>query len=119
MAIGGVFEAKGDLAAALSAYRESVAIRRALSAADSSNNGLRCDLAASLIKTGDILEAQGDLAGAFGAYRETLDIARELSEREPQQAQWQSDLVSLKEKIGLMARSPQDEGSPPPNLDQR
>ena len=63
--VGDVLLAQGDLAGALKAYRESLAIGARLAAADPSNAGWQRDLSVSQEKVGDVLLAQGDLAGAL------------------------------------------------------
>ena len=67
--------AYGDLAAALAAYRASLAIAERLAAADPSNAEWQRDLSVSHDKLGDVLVAQGQLADALAAYRASLAIA--------------------------------------------
>ena len=62
---GDVLRDQGDLAGALAAYRESLAVRRRLAEADPSNAGWQRDLSVSHEKIGDVLRDQGDLAGAL------------------------------------------------------
>ena len=81
--VGDVLLAQGDLAGALQAYRESLAIRARLAAADPSNAGWQRDLSVSQEKVGDVLLAQGDLAGALQAYRESLAIGARLAAADP------------------------------------
>ena len=56
--------AQGDLSAALSAYRASLAIRERLAAADPGNAGWQRDLSVSHGKLGDVLRAGGPDRGA-------------------------------------------------------
>ena len=70
--VGDVLSDQGDLAGALAAYRESLAVSRRLAEADPSNAGWQRDLSVSQQKMGDVLRDQGDLAGALAAYRESL-----------------------------------------------
>ncbi len=64
---GDVLRDQGDLAGALAAYRESLAVRRRLAEADPSNASWQRDLSVSQEKIGDVLRDQGDLAGALAA----------------------------------------------------
>jgi hypothetical protein len=48
--IGEVLKAQGDLAGALAAYRDGLAIRKALAAKDPGNTGWQIDLVVSLYK---------------------------------------------------------------------
>ena len=63
--VGDVQVAQGDLAGALTSYRDSLAIRERLAQADPGNAGWRRDLAVSHNKIGNVQVAQGDLAGAL------------------------------------------------------
>jgi hypothetical protein len=69
--IGNVKLRAGDAAGTLTAYEESLAIRRDL-AKDKSNARAQRDLSISLEKIGDIKLRAGDAAGALAAYEESL-----------------------------------------------
>ena len=58
----------GDNDGALAAYRESLAIRQQLAAADPSNTDLKRDVAATLSGIGDALLNAGDKPNALAAY---------------------------------------------------
>ena len=98
--IGDVLLAQGDLAGALQAYRESLAVPRLLAAADPSNAGRQRDLSVSHSKVGDVLLAQGDLAGALQAYRESLAVAAHLAGADPSNADWQRNLSVSRDRMG-------------------
>lgn len=66
--VGDVQVAQGDLAGALTSYRDSLAIRDRLADADPGNAGWQRDLSVSLNKVGDVQVAQRDLAGALTSY---------------------------------------------------
>jgi hypothetical protein len=83
--------------------RESLTIRRDLSAVDPGNDGLRCDIAASLTRIADILAEQRDRAGALAAYAEARDIARVLHEREPDIATRRDDVAAIDARIAELA----------------
>ncbi len=55
--------AQGDLAGALTSYRDSLAIADRLAKSDPGNAGWQRDLSVSYEKVGDVQVAQGDLAG--------------------------------------------------------
>ncbi len=69
---GDVQVAQGDLAGALTSYRDSLAIRDRLAKSDPGNPGWQRDLSVSYNKVGDVQVAQGDLAGALTSYRDSL-----------------------------------------------
>ena len=105
---GDVLSAQGDLAGALAAYREALAVSRRLAAADPSNAGWQRDLSVSQDKLGDVLSAQGDLAGALAAYRETLAVSRRLAAADPSNSGRQRDLSVSQEKLGDVLRDQGD-----------
>ena len=68
--------AQGNLAEALKAYRDSLAIAERLAKADPGNAGWQRDLSVSYEKVGDVLMDQGNLPEALKAYRDSLAISR-------------------------------------------
>ncbi len=78
--VGDVQVAQGDLAGALTSYRDSLAIRDRLAKSDPGNAGWQRDLSVSYNKVGDVQVAQGDLAGALTSYRDSLAIRRPAGE---------------------------------------
>ena len=66
--VGDVQVAQGDLPAALTSYRDSLAISDRLAKADPGNAGRRYDIGISNERIGDILMTQGDLSGALKSY---------------------------------------------------
>ena len=90
--VGDVKTAQGDLAGALKAYQDSLAIRDRLAKSDPGNAGWQRDLSVSYDKVGDVKTAQGDLAGALKAYQDSLAIADRLAKSDPGNAGWQRDL---------------------------
>jgi len=102
--------AQGDLAGALSAYREYQTIMQRLTAADPSNAGWQRDLSVSHDRIGDVLLAQGDLGGALQAYRATFTILERLAAADPSNAGWQRDLSVSHNKIGDVLRAQGDLG---------
>ena len=63
--IGDVLVAQGNLAEALTSFRDGLAIRDRLAQADPGNAGWQRDLSVSYNKIGDVLKAQGNLAEAL------------------------------------------------------
>jgi tetratricopeptide (TPR) repeat protein len=100
--------AQGDLAGALSAYREYQTIMQRLTAADPSNAGWQRDLSVSHDRIGDVLLAQGDLGGALQAYRATFTILERLAAADPSNAGWQFDLGISHERIGSVLQAQGD-----------
>ena len=98
--IGDVQQAQGDLAAALTSYQASLAIREHLAKADPGNAGWQRDLSVSHDKIGDVQWAQGDLAAALTSYQASLAIRERLAKADPGNAGWQRDLSVSHDKIG-------------------
>jgi len=69
-----VLRAQGNLADALKAYRDSLAVRERLANTDPGNADWQRDLASSYNSIGSVLQAQGNLADALKAYRDGLTI---------------------------------------------
>ena len=105
-AIGDVQRAQGDLAAALTSYRASLAIRERLAKADPGNAGWQRDLSVSHDKIGDVQLAQGDLPAALTSYQASLAIVERLAKADPGNAGWQRDLSVSHNKIGDVQRRP-------------
>jgi tetratricopeptide (TPR) repeat protein len=80
---------QGKLDEALKAYRDSLAIRERLAAADRSNTQWQRDLSISYEKVGEVLVAQGKLDEALKAYRDSLAIFAIA----PSYTQWKKDLA--------------------------
>jgi hypothetical protein len=76
----------------LATYRDSLAIRRAVTQKHHRNAEWQRDVSISDGKIGEVLVAQGDLAGALGAYRDGLAIVQELAATDPGNTLWQRDL---------------------------
>ena len=97
---GDVLVAQGNLAEALKAYQDSLAIADRLAKADPSNAGWQRDLSVSYDKVGDVLVAQGNLAEALKSYQDSLAIAERLAKADPGNAGWQRDLSVSYDKVG-------------------
>ena len=92
--------AQGNLAEALKAYQDSLAIADRLAKADPGNAGWQRDLSVSYDKVGDVLVAQGNLAEALKSYQDSLAISERLAKADPGNAGWQRDLSVSYDKVG-------------------
>lgn len=90
----------GNLAKALRAAEESLAIARRLAAADAGDLKRQRDVSVSLIKLGDVKLAQGDNQGALAAYDEALAIRRKLAESAKGDIQAEHDVAVTLSRIG-------------------
>jgi tetratricopeptide (TPR) repeat protein len=84
---------------ALKAYRDSLAIRERLAAADRSNTEWQRDLLWSYNKVGEVLAAQGKLEEALKAYRDGLAIRERLA-ADRSNTVWQRNLSVSYNKVG-------------------
>ncbi len=98
--VGAVRWDQGDLAGALAAHRESLAILRALEAKQP--GGYQRDMTVPLGMIGDVMAAQGDLSGALAAYREFLAISRALAAKTPDVLVLHRDVSVALNKTGDM-----------------
>ena len=98
--VGAVRWDQGDLAGALAAHRESLAILRALEAKQP--GGYQRDMTVPLGMIGDVMAAQGDLSGALAAYRKFLAISRALAAKTPDVLVLHRDVSVALNKTGDM-----------------
>ncbi|MFO1430386.1 MAG: tetratricopeptide repeat protein [Candidatus Competibacteraceae bacterium] len=106
--IADVFQAKGDLGKALTAYQASLTIAERLAQQDPTNTEWQRDLAISHERIGNVRQAQGDLAGALTTYQATHAIFERLAQQDPANAQWQRDLSISHERIGDVRQAQSD-----------
>ena len=98
---------RGEADAALSAYEESLTIRRALAAAEPENTGLQHDVSVSLNKLGDLRLRRGEADAALSAYEEMPDDSRRaLAAAEPENTGLQRDVSVELEQAGGSAAAP-------------
>jgi tetratricopeptide (TPR) repeat protein len=102
--LGDVWISRGDLAGALTSYKDSLAIADKLAKSDPGNARWRRDLSVSFNKIGDVQVAQGDLPGALGSYRDSLAIRDKLAKSDPGNAGWQRDLSVCFGKLATVLR---------------
>ena len=93
---------QGDLAGALTAYRESLAVRKHLAEADPSNADWQRDLSCDLTKLADILEQQGDIENSLPLALESLSIDERLSALDPTNVTWRQDLSISRDLIARL-----------------
>jgi tetratricopeptide (TPR) repeat protein len=105
---GDVLRAEGNLSAALTSYRDGLAIAEKLAGQDPTKTLWQGDLAVSYNEIGDVLRDQGDLTGALKNYRNSLAIGQKLAIQDPANADWQHDLALSYEKVGDILRDQGD-----------
>jgi tetratricopeptide (TPR) repeat protein len=98
--VGDLQVAQGDLASALTSYRDSHVIAERFAKSDPGNAACQHDLLVSYSKVGDVLVARGELSGALTSYRDSLAILDRLAQSDPGNASWQRDLAALHDRIG-------------------
>jgi tetratricopeptide (TPR) repeat protein len=98
--IGDVQEAQGDLAGALTSYRDSLAIIDRLAQSDPGNATWQRDLSVAYSRIGDVQMVQGDRAGALTSYRDSFAIIDRLAQSDPGNASWRYHLSVAHERIG-------------------
>jgi tetratricopeptide (TPR) repeat protein len=96
---GDALAAKGELADALKAYRDGLAIAGGLTKTESENAEWQRSLSISHNKVGDVLLAQGAIDDALKAYRESLAIRESLAKADPANAGLQHDLSVSYDKV--------------------
>ena len=102
---------QGKLDEALKAYRDALAIRERLAAADRSNTDAQRDLAVSYEQDRQRADGLGKLDEALEAYRADLAIAERLAAADASNTKWQRDLAVTHNKVGdvLKAQGKLDE----------
>ena len=98
--VGDVFSSQGDLALALKAYQNSLAIAEKLAGADPSNSSWQHDHSVTFNKVGNVFNSQGNLASALKAFQNSLTIRDKLAAADPSNSQWQRDLSVSFNNIG-------------------
>jgi serine/threonine-protein kinase len=92
----------GDKQDALTAFRESLAIRRKLADAYPTVTEYQSDLAHCYNIVGALLSATGKPSEALAAYEQALAIRRKLADAHPTITKYQSDLASSHNSIGTL-----------------
>jgi serine/threonine protein kinase/tetratricopeptide (TPR) repeat protein len=97
---GDIQKDRGDLAAALKSYSESLAIRDRLVKQNPANNALRRYQALGLTSVGEILNLQGDSSKALEHFAEARNIVQDLLQREPGNVDLRHDLSVVQRDMG-------------------
>jgi tetratricopeptide (TPR) repeat protein len=100
--VGRVLRDQGDLSGALAAYRESLAVRQRLAAADPSNAGWQRDLSFCLTQIADALEQGGERAEALGFAEKSLEIDERLAALDPTNITWQNDVAASRAQVARL-----------------
>jgi tetratricopeptide (TPR) repeat protein len=95
-----VLQAQGNLPAALTAYKASLAIGERLARADPGNAGWQYDLSVAQGNIGDVLVAQGNRHAAVAAYLASLAIRESLAKADPGNAASQRAVAINNERLG-------------------
>ena len=88
-----VLSAQGDLAGALTAYRESLRVRERLASSDPSNATWQRDLSYSFTQQATCHEQQGSRSEALHYAELSLEIDRRLASLDITNVMWQNDLA--------------------------
>jgi eukaryotic-like serine/threonine-protein kinase len=102
---GDLLHEEGDLAGALVAHAESLALRQRLAAANSTNASWQWDVVMSLQRMGDVQTERGDLAAAHGNYEQALQLSQKLASTELSDAGSQYNLSLTHGKMGDVLRA--------------
>ena len=95
---------RGDLAAALQSYRESLAICERLAKSDPGNAGWQRDLAVSYSKLASAFRKGGESAKVLDALRQGRTIMERLTKLSPENAVWKRDLALFDGQIEELMR---------------
>lgn len=98
--IGDVLVDRGDLAAALGAYRSALAIQIPLLVLPGSDEYLRRATGITHERIGEVLAKQGDEAGALASYRAGFAISAQLAAAAPDDKERQQDLSVSHKWVG-------------------
>jgi serine/threonine-protein kinase len=103
--IGQIRVARGDLPAAMEAYRESLVLASALTARDPQNLEWQKGLGASHFWVGYVHWRQNELDPAEAEFREYLAIGERLAAAEPENPEWQLELAYTHSNLGSVLQA--------------
>jgi hypothetical protein len=95
--VGDVAEIEGRLNEALSAFEESLALRRSHGGREAADPGARRALSITLERLADLREDRGHRMRALDLYRESYDVAARLAAADP--ARFGADLASTRARL--------------------
>jgi len=99
-----VLHAQGDLAGALAAYSDSLAVRRRLAEAHPSNASWQRDLSFGLWRLAEFHEQQGNSTAALPIAQESLSIDERLTALDPANLTWQTDAATSRALVERLRR---------------
>lgn len=105
--IGDVLLRSGDMAKALSAFQEGLAIRRKLTERYPEDSQLLRDVAVAFRDIADLKRLSGDAEGALAAYQDSFAVSRDLSAR----TLWPWDEVAALVRLGEVLEATGDESA--------
>jgi tRNA A-37 threonylcarbamoyl transferase component Bud32/tetratricopeptide (TPR) repeat protein len=100
--LGQIRQARGDLAAALIAYRESRQLAADVAARDPNNSEWQTNLATAHFYVGDALRRQADYPAAMQEFVAYRDIAQRLVDREADNERWRLELIYARSSIAAV-----------------
>ena len=98
--VGDVERAKGELAIALSAYRDSLIIVERLAKSVPNDRERQRDLSVAYERIGRVQQLQGDFASALKSFGDGLVIAETLAKAAPRDPNGQRDLALAHSEVG-------------------
>ncbi len=98
--LGDILTRRGNLAAALRTFQDSLAATQRLAKTDPTNREWQRDLSVSHNRIGDVQRRQGDAPAALSSYQAGLDIRQRLAKTDTTNTEWQRDLSVSQIKIG-------------------
>jgi tetratricopeptide (TPR) repeat protein/tRNA A-37 threonylcarbamoyl transferase component Bud32 len=106
--LGQIRQARGDLPAALNAYRESRQLAADVAARDPGNSEWQINLATAHFYVGDALRRQADYPAAMDEFAAYRDIAQRLVDRESDNERWRLELVYARSSIAAVQEATGD-----------
>ena len=113
--LGRAQAATGDHSSALERYRQALALREPVVAADPQNARARDDVAAMWADMGNSLAAANDFAGAVAAFAQSLPMNQELSDAAPTNARLRARLALRYSEAGRLHMRMAEARSDAPN----
>jgi tetratricopeptide (TPR) repeat protein len=101
LGIGDIQKQRGNLAAAITTYRDAQDFADRLAKFDSNNALWQHVLSVSYERMGDVQTWQGNSSAALTSYQAGLAIAERLAKSDPGDSAWQNDLSVSYERVGV------------------
>ena len=97
-----MFEARGQLGAALAKCRQALRVRTELAKTDPTNAQAQRDVSPSHERVGGVLRQQASWHEALVAYKALRDIAQRLADGEQSNRQWQLELAIAHHNVAIV-----------------